>query len=411
MKKPKIQLLFTKQTLQIVSLIFWIIVLLMTSCKPEQPIIPLFDEQGENILQTRQAQAIEFARDTITAQHLSDQLDTPTPYLEVNPQYTFTQTEFTSTLTPEPITSTPTLYQSNPSPTWTYDKDCNVARLIQEINFPDGSFLLPGENFTKIWRLQNIGNCTWTTEYKVTFVIGDQLGAELTYDLPHRVRPGEKIDIAIPMVAPDEKGTYAGHWMLSNEAGGRFGVGTGGKSTFWVGINVFSDAGSKYDFSNELCDATWTSGYGSTKINLPCPGLEGSITTGYAVRAIRPIREDEGLENEIGMITRPYKQNGGYIQGKYPAIIIENGDTFKTVLNCQHESLGCDIYFELRYQIGNGSVQSLGRWHEVYDGLMQSIEVDLSSLAGKSVNFILFVENGALSDDNRALWIRPTIRE
>lgn len=389
----------------------WLSILIITSCNQPQQLSPTFDEAAEQVLQTRQAQAIMYAKDTITAYNKLTTQPLSTNILEEVSYITQTlepptsiPTFTTPTLTPEPS-------QSIIRPTWTYDINCNLARLVQSVTIPDGTIMLPGEKFTKIWRIQNIGTCTWTTDYKITFVTGNQLGAESTYNLPNRVRPGERIDIAVPMITPTEKGTYAGHWMLCNESGGRFGVGSGGKSTFWVGINVIADLGGKFDFSNELCDATWTSVYGSTKITLPCPGSNESIKNGYVIRALKPDREDGGLENELGMITHPNNQDGGYVQGKYPAITVNSGDKFKSVVNCQYESPACDVYFELRYQIGTGSVQSLGRWHQVYDGVMESVEVDLSSLAGKSVNFILYVENGASLADNRALWIRPSIWE
>src|SRR6185295_11416560 len=38
---------------------------------------------------------------------------------------------------------------------------CNNSVFVADITIPDGSVLKPGEDFTKIWRIQNTGNCRW----------------------------------------------------------------------------------------------------------------------------------------------------------------------------------------------------------------------------------------------------------
>jgi hypothetical protein len=54
-------------------------------------------------------------------------------------------------------------------------------------------------------------------------------------------------------------------------------------------------------------------------------------------------------------------------------------------------------------------VKTLATWHEVQDDQFNRVKVDLSSLAGKKVQFVLMVEaNGSYKND-RALWFGPII--
>src|SRR5271157_1067465 len=54
---------------------------------------------------------------------------------------------------------------------------CNWAQFVADVTVPDGTTLAPGATFTKTWRLENIGNCTWTTSYALVFSSGSAMGA------------------------------------------------------------------------------------------------------------------------------------------------------------------------------------------------------------------------------------------
>lgn len=116
--------------------------------------------------------------------------------------------------------------------------DQAVAGTPIDITIPDDTLMEPGESFTKIWRLQNAGSCTWTTNYRVFFFSGDQLGAVNTVALGREVPPRGSIDIAIDMVAPARAGTFQGNWKLRNPDGYAFGIGPSGSASFWVRIVV-----------------------------------------------------------------------------------------------------------------------------------------------------------------------------
>lgn len=165
----------------------------------------------------------------------------------ITPDTLFEITPSVSTLT---ITSTAVMIATNTpdstlqpgvtSPTaYTLDAcDQAGAGTPIDITIPDDTVMEPGESFTKIWRLQNAGSCAWTTNYRIFFFSGDQLGAVNSIALPREVPPGGSIDIAIDMVVPARAGTYQGNWKLRNPDGYGFGIGPSGSAPFWVRIVV-----------------------------------------------------------------------------------------------------------------------------------------------------------------------------
>jgi hypothetical protein len=107
-----------------------------------------------------------------------------------------------------------------------------------DVTIPDGTVMAPGESFSKTWRLENVGSCTWTRFYAVVFFSGNSLNAHQTNYLPAEVEPGETIDLTVDMEAPMEAGEYQSNWMLSNADGELFGIGPNGDAPFWARIIV-----------------------------------------------------------------------------------------------------------------------------------------------------------------------------
>jgi len=365
----------------------------------------------EQAIQTLQAQATQDYYSTVVAQ-----LTPTTPSFPVSPTNTITAPTNTQ---PQPGTPLPTATQqviivtptpipatATPIPPTATPVPCNQASFVGDVTIPDGTKLVAGTTFTKTWKIKNSGSCTWTDQYDVTFVKGDQLGTTTIVDLPKAVKPGETIEISVPMVVPSTPGTYKSHWQLVNTNGVRFGTGPDSKGTFWVEIVATEGKGNIYSFAAHACDAKWSS---SSKNPLPCPGKETSIDEGYVLTKDQPIREDGGKENEIGLITRPDDADAGYIQGIYPSFPIKNGDRFRAAIQCEGNSPKCKLKFELYYRLADGNPKELGEWHEISDNLWNRIDVDLSALAGQNVQFYLVVWNDGTSVDNRGLWLNPVI--
>jgi hypothetical protein len=107
-----------------------------------------------------------------------------------------------------------------------------------DVTIPDDTVLQPNQSFTKIWRLQNSGTCTWSKAYAVAFFSGDQMGAPPSVPLAGDVAPGQSVDIAVDMVTPSKAGKYQGNWKLRNASSVLFGIGPGGAAPFWVRIVV-----------------------------------------------------------------------------------------------------------------------------------------------------------------------------
>jgi hypothetical protein len=318
-----------------------------------------------------------------------------------------TQTAQVPNMTPTPtVTSVPPTSTPNPTSTQT-QLACNWAAFIKDVTIADGSKVEEGAAFIKTWRLKNIGSCTWTKSYNLVLVDGTSFGAPTRIGLSASVAPGETVDISVLMKAPEKTGTYFGYWKLADAKGKIFGIGMDASGSFWVRIKIQPKVEVVYNFVSHYCDAAWQS---SNTNPLSCPGDETADNAiGYIIKVAKPTREDGNLENEAGLITSPDNDpEDGKISGVYPAFKVEDGDIFKAVIGCVHNATDCDLYFDLRYRIGN-SIRTLATWHEVYEGKMNAVSVDLSKLAGQKVEFILKVRNNDTAAYNVGLWILPRI--
>jgi len=100
-------------------------------------------------------------------------------------------------------------------------KPCNKAEFVSE-TIPDGTEFDVNENFTKTWRLKNIGTCTWNTNYEMVFGSGDQMSGPAKKKLTQQVAPGESVDISVDLKAPNVEGTYKGIWKVADDNGTHF---------------------------------------------------------------------------------------------------------------------------------------------------------------------------------------------
>ena len=131
-------------------------------------------------------------------------------------------------------TNTATLIAETPSPR------CNIAApgVPIDVTIPDDTQFAPGEAFTKTWRLQNVGDCTWTTGYSLVLFSGEPMSAPSSVPLPQNVAPGNPVDVSVDMVAPMLAGVYQGYWKIKSASGEEFGIGANGNDPFWVRIQV-----------------------------------------------------------------------------------------------------------------------------------------------------------------------------
>jgi len=338
------------------------------------------------------------------------------------------------------VTTTPVVTVTGTPPTATPSKtpgpvtvtvppsSCDKAQFISDVTIPDGTVLAPGATFTKTWRLKNVGSCAWSTSYQLVFFSGEQMGAASSAAFPQNVPVGQTVNISINMTAPMAAGSYRGYWMFKNANGQLFGIGTLGNKPWWVDIKVSGPtvtpggpsktptatptgptpgpiSGSAYDFAANACSASWFSGAGA----LPCPGSDGDAK-GFVLKVNSPKLETGATDTRMGLLTFPQNIQNGYIQGFYPPFRVQSGDRFRSIINCEGGATSCYVGFRIDYQTGSDPIKTFwGPFLERYEGQYYSVDVDLSSLAGKDVKFILTVLAAGVATGDRALWVGPHI--
>jgi hypothetical protein len=306
------------------------------------------------------------------------------------------------TVTPPAVTPTPTMITM-----LTPNTGCDRAAFVSDVTVPDGTVFAPGQAFTKTWKLRNNGKCTWTTDYTLLFYTGDQMGGASPVNLPSAVGPGQTIDLSVNLTAPNGAGNYRGYWLLRNPSGGSFGIGPLANKPFWLSINVSGSptpsSASGYDFVARACEAQWTSGIGG----LPCPN--NSDMNGTIMVVNNPLLENNTVDSRSALLTVPQNVYNGYIQGAFPPFAVQNGDHFKSIVNCEYLQRNCYVVFRLDYQIDNGPVQNLWAFGERYEGLYYQADIDLSPLAGQNVKFILRTNANGSPVGDRAVWVAPAI--
>lgn len=350
-----------------------------------------------------------------TFQAMETLTTTPQPVAQasVSPTATFIPPLPTATQSPVEETATPTT------------QPCDQAQFIADVTVPDGTKMTPGQAFTKTWRLRNLGTCTWTKTYALVFTGGDAMGAAAVINLPGDVPTGATVDISVDMKAPNTPGDYQGNWKLRNTAGQLFGVVS--DQPFYVQIKVVAatatvtptftatptgsitpttqTSSEVYNFVTNACSAQWLSKSGEGA--LPCPGATGD-SKGYVMLLNNPTLETGAVEMAGVLLTVPRSEASGVITGAYPAISIQQGYHFKATIGCLNQVANCSVTYQLNYRL-SGVTDNLGQWTQTYDSTIQGIDVDLSSLAGQSVEIVLVVLAGDSFDQDQAVWVNPRI--
>jgi hypothetical protein len=103
---------------------------------------------------------------------------------------------------------------------------CDNSAFAGYSNFYGTTDMDPGEDFEKIWRVQNTGTCTWDDGYYLAFAFGNERldgpGWKITRTADF-VAPGETKDIGMQMTAPLKPGEYNSCWQMVNDRGVAFG--------------------------------------------------------------------------------------------------------------------------------------------------------------------------------------------
>ena len=331
---------------------------------------------------------------------------TPSPSLNPSPTASLTPSPLPSeTLIPS-ATATPTLPPTDtpvpsPTPTETW-QPCNQAQFVRDVTIPDNSPLNPGSEFVKTWQLRNTGSCIWNTAYELVFVSGEPFEFAGPVAIQKDVFPGDIINVSAFLTAPDSPGFHRGGFMLQTDDGALFGVSTEGFGAFWVQVQVVdSRFDFSYDFATNFCLADWENQDGP----LPCPG-QADDPAGFVVLLEAPSLESY-QENEPAIWSQPLQVQDGWIRGTFPAVRVDADQRFRMDIGCLEDYPDCDVVFQLNYRIPGGVTYNLGEWREVYDGEITRVDLDLSRLQSRSIEFIFTVlANGSPADD-AAFWLVP----
>lgn len=109
---------------------------------------------------------------------------------------------------------------------------------VTDLNYPDGTYFNKGMFFTKQWSITNIGTGTWTEDYKIVFVKGDDLDAPASIPLGRVLSPGQSMTISVDLHAPVDIGDYSAYFMLQAPDGKNFGIGPNFDQPFWIKFYV-----------------------------------------------------------------------------------------------------------------------------------------------------------------------------
>jgi hypothetical protein len=373
----------------------------LTACNMPSKTTPA-PQDDPNLIYTAAAQTVS-AQLTLVA---SGGLATPTGQSQA------TESGTIETLPAQAPTATQAA-TSVPQPTATSTEvpvPCDRASFVEDITYKDGSEVAAGATFVKTWKLKNTGSCTWNSSYAVVFVSGDAMGAPASVQLtPGSVAPGQEIEVSVPMKAPDTPKEYEGRWKLRNGSNIIFGVGSNADAEIWVRVKVVSPvtptpkATVYFDFMDKAPGAEWRNA-----TQLLTWGDPYDDSPGVAV-IVEDVKLNDGKTYDEGLATYPPFLTNGVITGKFPSYTVQNNDRFRTTLGLRSPCGVGKVKFQFSYQEGDGPVVPLREWSKSCDTSLLSVEVDLSTLAGKTVNFILGVNADGTHEDDRAVWVDPQI--
>ena len=321
------------------------------------------------------------------------------------------------TLTPIPLSTLalPTAtFTASPTP-----DTCYQAKFIDDVTIPDGTKISPNANFTKTWRIQNSGTCTWNTGYAVVFDGGHTTGAPASTPLPTSVPPGGTTDVSVVITAPAVNGDYTWKFKLRSDTGRVFGFGTGFAYPMTAeikvepvillplppgGLEIIPFESMKYDFATNYCSASWASIFGP----LDCPG-DTSDSQGFVKRDDDPKLQDGKVYSGKAIFTHPAFASDGVIRGNFPAILIDDGYRFRAVIGCTYNKSNCNVRFTISYKAGGDPWEQLGTWVVDYNDDPIKLDIDLSFLDGKNVQFGLVVAANGSEEQDWAHWVKPRI--
>jgi hypothetical protein len=244
------------------------------------------------------------------------------------------------------------------------------------------------------------------------------IGAE-TQPITTVIEPESFGDVAVPMVAPEEPGTYRGTWQLHSLTGEPFGP------ELFVEIQVVpgayspavdANATTVYNFINNATQAFWSTGdetYSAVNATidraLVIPFPDGMVAIGSTEFG----GDYESPDNVL--LTHPH-QELGFIEGTYSVSTpLQPTDVLVAVIGLPKAAIINDdgVTFEVRFAPAGGQEQVIFSQLVTYDDSPVALRQPLTGVTpGQPGNFILRVSGGNSLSYDWATWaelkiIRP----
>jgi len=160
-----------------------------------------------------------------------------------------------------------------------------------------------------------------------------------------------------------------------------------------------------YDFVSNAGSASWSSGAGT----LPFPGSD-SDPRGFALYRTQAVLEDNKTYAKV-LETHPQWVDLGWIQGIYPQLTVPTNAKLNVTVGFLKGATNTDgVIFRVYFRQGQ-TQQTLLEQKALYDNKLDTISIDLSSIAGKMGNFILYVNAFKGSGQDWAVWASATIEQ
>jgi hypothetical protein len=193
---------------------------------------------------------------------------------------------------------------------------------------------------------------------------------------------------------------------LRNPDGQVFGLGENRDKDFWVKIQVGTGQAYTYDFLVQAPDATWLSSGGGSEAPLAFGGAEDDPN------GVAKLKEDFTLENGkragVTLVMGPRQTEDGKVSGTFPEYTVLQDDRFKAKLGFMERCGSGQVLYQLWYK-ESSSLIMLQEWRKECNGDLDLVEVDLSGLQGKKVQFVLVVLADGSPEDDLAIWGSPRI--
>lgn len=207
-----------KKKIKMVLILGLVMILTFTGCRPK--VDPVEEENARHTM----VAATVGAQATKTA--IARPSDTPVPTNTPVPTATIQMITPTDIIPTAAMGTTqtavaPATTVTYAAPTTTGGVDAGVwARSTPE----DDSTIKAGERFQVVVTIMNTGSTTWTPEYYIEYVDGNNFNVSPTkYTMPIDVPPSMSIQFTLKFTAPESLGTAKSNWQIVNPNGTAFG--------------------------------------------------------------------------------------------------------------------------------------------------------------------------------------------